>query len=109
MSLKDGFWDKVCSQFDDIEKYREFNIGYSHMTFPYILFPSISIALNLLIIVTYLRRAYKSNNKRVDQRGSMEKMLYYMSYLELILSLYWLINSLVFYNVRYCYVLIKVR
>lgn len=98
---KEGFWDKVCLKFDNDEKYNEYNIGYSHLTFPYILFPSISIALNLIIILTYLRRAYKKNKKTIDQRDSMEKMLYYMSYLELILSLYWLINSLVFYKVRY--------
>jgi hypothetical protein len=109
MSLDNGFWDKVCSKFNDIEKYKEFNIGYSHMTFPFILFPTISIALNLVIIITYLKRAYQNNQQTTDHRGSVEKMLYYMSYLELILSVYWLVNSLVFYNVRYCYLHIKVK
>lgn len=96
-----SFWEQVCVNFKDTNTYQDYNIGYAHTRLPFILFPCISIFLNLIIILTYIRRTCYSKKKTNEQRDSMERMLYTMTYVELILSIYWLTNSTVFYNVRY--------
>lgn len=93
------FWDEVCKNFENLDK-DSYNIGYAHTKVPFIIFPCISIVLNLIIILTYVRRTCDQRRKTIQQRDSMEKMLYFMTFFELILSLYWLINGIVFYSVR---------
>ena len=96
---KEYFWIKVCNNFKD-QKEESYHLGYADKKFPFILFPGISIVLNLLIILTYLRRNCKQKQNSIYQRDSMEKMLYVMTYFELILSIYMLTNAIVFYDLK---------
>ena len=50
------FFQTVCKNYQDENLDINFNIGYSHMRWPFLLVPCFALTLNLFIIVTHIRK-----------------------------------------------------
>jgi hypothetical protein len=58
--LQSSVLSDFCENFIDPDPYhQQLNIGYSHSAVPFILIPSLALALNLFIIFSHLRRYFK--------------------------------------------------
>jgi hypothetical protein len=53
---EDSFFDTVCQNYIDDTLKDDFNIGFSHMRWPFIVLPSFAMTLNLFIIFTHIRK-----------------------------------------------------
>jgi hypothetical protein len=59
----DDFFGLACSRNFKIDADDSINIGYSHQSWPFYVIPSLSLLLNISVIITHYRRSRTKKSK----------------------------------------------
>ena len=78
------------SIFDDCSKYNNHNLDFFNneiLKYCVLILLSLGIIINIIYIIKY----YKNKN-HVENSSTIEKILIYLSYIELFISIIWILN-----------------
>lgn len=91
----------ICENFTD-EVNKNLNIGYSHSAAPFIIIPTLTVFLNIVIVATHIRKKLKNKREKINSPplNSIESLLFIMTWIEMMICIYWLVNGTLFNKVQ---------